>query len=368
MSRGEVQPLFSLPLTHIPNRYSVEALGAAEGSTVGSNVIRDSGDACADCPYAAFRRTADLVRNMATFHCVIAATLMTSALGAQVPRGITKNVIKNNAGVRMLVETDHTQPVLRIVLPGHPLTDRTIQVVFPEHVTVRKSGSKDANAVEHIYMWREGHQGKAPIWRRDDHSIEYEMNFDNGIHMTARATLQEDGVLFVYEFKNSSDTDFNLLWAPTDPRLTSIFHDVRLERTYVHRKGAWGLLAENTPSRLAMPMNEWLPARYLASFTAPIPDPLVERRSDGITYYYNPVQVDQPAVATLSEDRKWIVASFSHDTANVWSNPELTCQHVDETKTLSPGGKTTLEVKMLILRGSLDQVLKKIIAERGSLE
>ena len=59
---------------------------------------------------------------------------------------------------------------------------------------------------------------------------------------------------------------------------------------------------------------------------------------------------------------------LSHDTANVWSNPELTCQHVDETKTLSPGGKTSLEVKMLILRGSLDEVLKKVTAERNRLE
>ena len=299
---------------------------------------------------------------------MIAATLMTSALGAQVPRDIPKDVVKNNAGLRMLVETDDTQPVLRIVLPGHPLTDRTIQVVFPEHVTVRKSGSNDANAVEHIYMWREGHQGEPPVWRRDGQSLEYEMNFDDGIRMIARATLEEDGVLFGYDFKNSSGTDFNLLWAPTDPRLTSIFHDVRLERTYVHQKGSWRLLAGNTPRRLSMPLNEWLPARYLASFTAPIPDVRVERRSDGITYYNNPLRVDEPVVATLSQDRKWIVASFSHDTGNVWSNPELTCQHVDETKTLGPGGKTSLEVKMLILRGSLNEVLKKVTAERNRLE
>jgi hypothetical protein len=299
---------------------------------------------------------------------IVAATLMTSAVGAQVPLDITKDTIKNGAGVRMLVETDDTQPALRIVLPGHPLTDRAIRVVFPEHVTVRKSGSNDADAVEHIYMWREGHQGEQPIWQRDGQSIEYEKNFDDGIRMIARATLEENGILFDYEFNNSSDTNFNLLWAPTDPRLTSIFHDARLQRTYVHHKGTWGLLAENTPSRLSMPLNEWLPARYLASFTAPIPDKLVDRRSDGIAYYYNPLRVDQPVVATLSEDRKWIVASFSHDTGNVWSNPELTCQHVDETKTLRPGGKTSLEMKMLILQGSLDQVLKEVIAERSRLE
>jgi hypothetical protein len=298
---------------------------------------------------------------------MIAAMLVTSALGAHAQGDVTKEVIKNKAGVRMLVDTDNTQPTLRIVLPGRPLTDRTIEVVFPEHVSVRKSGSTDASAVEHIYMWREGHQGEPPVWRRDSQSIEYEKTFDDGIRMVAKATLEEDGVLFDYQFRNSSDTDFNFVWAPTDPRLTSIFHDVRLERTYVHHKGAWGLLAENTPSRLSMPLNEWLPARYLASFTAAIPDKLV-RSDEGITYYDSPVRVDEPVVATLSEDRAWVIASFSHDTDKVWSNPELTCQHVDETKTLRPGGETSLEVKMLIFRGSLDQVLKKVIAERSRLE
>lgn len=299
----------------------------------------------------------------------VAALPAAGTLSAQVSSSdIAREVIKNKAGVRMLVETDDTQPTLRIVLPGHPLTDRAIQVVFPEHVTVRKSGSTDANAVEHIYMWREGHQGEPPNWKRDGQSLEYEKTFDDGIRLVAKATLEEDGVLFNYQFKNTSDTDFNLVWAPTDPRLTSIFHDVRLERTYVHHKDGWGLLAENTPSRITMPLNEWLPARYLDSFTAPIPEKLAERRSDGITYYDNPIRVDEPAIATLSKDRKWVVASFSHDTGNVWSNPELTCQHVDEQKAMKPGEEISLQVKLLILRGSLDQVLKKVIAERGGLE
>jgi len=40
-------------------------------------------------------------------------------------------------------------------------------------------------------------------------------------------------------------------------------------------------------------------------------------------------RVDEPLIVTLSTDRKWIVASFIRATGNVWSNPELTCQHVD---------------------------------------
>lgn len=299
---------------------------------------------------------------------MIAAVPVGNTLRAQTPANVTREVISNKAGVRMLIDSDNTQPTIRIVLPGHPLTDRAIQVLIPEHVTVRKSGSNDANAAEHIYMWREGRQGEPPIWRKDGQSIEYEKTFDDGIRLVTKATLQQDGVLFDYTFKNSSAIDFNLVWAPTDPRLTSIFHDVRLERTYVHHKEGWGLLAENTPTRLSMPLHEWLPARYLDSLTAPIPEKLVDRRSDGITYYNNPIRVDQPVVATFSEDRKWVIASFSHDTGNVWSNPELTCQHVDETKALKPGGETSLQVKMLILRGSLDQVLEKVIAERSRLE
>jgi len=112
----------------------------------------------------------------------------------------------------------------------------------------------------------------------------------------------------------------------------------------------------------------WVPARYHDAFTAPVPKKLVERGSDGITYYDNPVPVDEPVIATLSQDHKWAVASFSRDTGNVWTNPALTCQHVDETKALEAGGKTSLEVKLLILHGSLDQVLKTVIAERDSLK
>src|SRR5262249_42057823 len=101
-----------------------------------------------------------------------------------------------------------------------------------------------------------------------------------------------------------------------------------LERTYVHHVDGFDLLASETPSRLRMPLNEWLPARYLASFTWPIPSQHVERR-DGITYYNKSRAVDAPFISTLSQDGRWVVASFTRNTGNVWSNPELSCQHVD---------------------------------------
>ncbi|GGA77909.1 hypothetical protein GCM10011507_31460 [Edaphobacter acidisoli] len=284
---------------------------------------------------------------------------------AQTASDVTHSGIGNPQGLRMLVDIDNTQPTLRIVLPGYPITDRTIEVVFPEHVTVREHGSND---VQHIYMWREGHQGTPPTWQRNGNSLQYEKHFDDGVEMVARATLEDDGVLFDYEFRNQSSTAFDMVWAPTDPRLTSIFHDVRLERTYVHHQTGWGLLAANTPERLSMPLSQWLPARYHDSYTWPVPAKLVTRGSDGITNYDNPIAVDEPVIATLSRDHQWVVASFSHNTGNVWSNPELTCQHVDETAPLPPGGTASLQVKLLIVKGSLQQVLNQVVAERSSLK
>ena len=90
---------------------------------------------------------------------------------------------------------------------------------------------------------------------------------------------------FRYEVTNNSRVAYDMIYAPTDPRLTSIFHDVRLERTYVHHADGFDLLASETPRRLTIPLDQWLPARYLASFTWPIPAQRIERRDDGIPYY-----------------------------------------------------------------------------------
>ena len=50
-------------------------------------------------------------------------------------------VVRNGVGMQLMVAEENTQPTLRIVLPGHPTSDRSIEVIFPEHVTVRKRGS-----------------------------------------------------------------------------------------------------------------------------------------------------------------------------------------------------------------------------------
>jgi hypothetical protein len=273
--------------------------------------------------------------------------------------------IQNAAGLRLLVATDHTSPVLRVILPGRPTSDRSIEILFPEHVTVVKQGQRSA---QQLYLFRPGGRGDRPLWRRSDGSLEYERDLGDGVHLLARATLEGDGVRFRYEVTNESPVAYDMIYAPTDPRLTSIFHDVRLERTYVHHADGFDLLASETPRRLTIPLDQWLPARYLASFTWPVPAQRIERRDDGITYYNKSRAVDVPFIATVSTDKAWVIASFARTAGNVWSNPELTCQHVDPQTSLSPGQRATIELKMLVIRGSLDDALERAIRQRESLK
>jgi hypothetical protein len=300
------------------------------------------------------------LRQWAYSICALAIVFCAIFVHAQTPAGI-----QNAHGLRLLVANENTQPTLRIVLPGHPDTDRAIEVIFPEHVTGRSHGNIEP---EHLYLFRPGKQGEGPAWRQLGQSLQYEKDFEGGVHMLARATLEDDGVRFQYQFLNRSNTAYDMIYAVTDPRLTSIFHDVRLERTYVHHKTGFELLALETPDRLTMPLNRWLPSRYLASYAWPVPLQRVEQRGDGITYYNKSRAVDEPLIATFSTDHQWVVASVTRITGNVWSNPELTCQHVDPQTSLPPGQQATLEVKILVFQGSLADVLRKARSERKRLQ
>jgi hypothetical protein len=273
--------------------------------------------------------------------------------------------VETATGLQLLIAEEHANPALRIVLPGHPASDRAIEVIFPEHVTAVRQGSRDG---EHLYQWRPGSGGERPPWRRVGNALEYERNLPGPIHFLARATLEADGVRFHYEFRNESPVAYEMIYAVTDPRLTDGFHDVRLERTYVHYPTGFALLAAETPGRLTMPLDRWLPARYLASFTWPVPSQRVENRGDGITYYNTARPIDQPLIATRSTDGAWVVASFARNPGNVWSNPELTCQHVDPQTALGPRATAVVEMKILVLRGSLEEVLKRVVSQRGSLK
>ncbi len=165
---------------------------------------------------------------------------------------------------------------------------------------------------------------------------------------------------FRYEVTNNSRVAYDMIYAPTDPRLTSIFHDVRLERTYVHHADGFDLLASETPRRLTIPLDQWLPARYLASFTWPIPAQRIERRDDGCRPYNKSRAVDMPFIATLSTDKAWVIASFARTAGDV----EVILTDVSDTSTRrrrSHRASARQSMKMLVIRGSLDDALERAI-------
>lgn len=272
--------------------------------------------------------------------------------------------IHNRLGIQMTIDPEDHDPAIAVTLPGNgPAADRTFHVLLPEHLTVRKQGDPEAT---HLYIFQPGTAPASPHWQQSGDTLQYTAHF-GAIHLTASATLADDGVHFRYHLQNGSAIAYDMATAITDPRFHTVFYDPRLERTFVHYPDGFALLAAETPERLSMPLNQWLPVRYHAQYTAPVPAQRVQHSDDGVTRRYASRKVDVPLIATRSSDGKWVAASFSRNPGNVWSNPELTCQHVDETAGLPPQGRATLTVKLLLLQGSLAEVLRRTEAERASI-
>jgi hypothetical protein len=183
---------------------------------------------------------------------------VSGAVGPTVSAGQEPPRLQASSGLQLLIDQENAAPTLRVVLPGRPASDRAIVILFPEHITVRRHGNA---APEQLYRWQAGLAASRPTWRQDETSFEYERDLPGSVRLRARSTLDSDGVLLRYEFRNGGTVAYDMIYAPTDPRLTSIFHDVRLERTYVPYATGLQLLAAETPARLTMPLQQWLPAR-----------------------------------------------------------------------------------------------------------
>src|SRR5437016_9929858 len=56
--------------------------------------------------------------------------------------------IRNVAGLRVLIANTEN-PALAVILPGYPDSDRSIDVIFPEHVTAKRRGNGEP---EHLYL------------------------------------------------------------------------------------------------------------------------------------------------------------------------------------------------------------------------
>src|SRR5262249_56317490 len=246
-----------------------------------------------------------IVRTFVFFLVAFSAALV---LLAQKPT--TAFQITNGRGLRLSVDEENDVRAVRILLPTQQDCDPGIWVLLPEHVTARETGKTEPRQ---LYLFRPGRSSRTN-WRRTDRSLEYEVELQPSVHMVARATIEEDGVRYRYEFGNTSQVDYDMVQAVTDPRMVSpYFRDVRLERTYVHHADGFELLAAETPNRMSIPLSEWLPNRHRVPYTWPIDRERIAKQPDGIIWYNKSRQVDVPFIATKSTDGKWIMATFTYD-------------------------------------------------------
>jgi hypothetical protein len=94
-------------------------------------------------------------------------------------------------------------PLLKLLLRGQTISDRGIEIEFPEHVT---GLNEKTNRSEHLYLVTRGNANKRtlPVWRIEGNSLVYETEFDSKIKMIATAHLDSNGVRYTYKFINHS--------------------------------------------------------------------------------------------------------------------------------------------------------------------
>jgi hypothetical protein len=264
-------------------------------------------------------------------------------------------------GLRLIV-LQKERPLIKLLIPGQPESERGIEIEFPEHITGMNEGTGE---VEHLYMNTRANDPYGYSWQISPEEVSYYMRLPNEITMIATARLESDGLRMTYEFDNPSSITYNNLQAVTCVKLYSDFEDTRLERTYVHLGEGYELLALETPERLTLPIEQWLPCRYLVSYEWPVPPNRKERGADGILRYNKSRSTNRPFLVTLSKDRKWVAATYTKETGNLWTNPERTCQHADPGLELKTGSQGILELKAYVYKGNMEEMLFKIISEEN---
>ena len=290
--------------------------------------------------------------------CIFTLSVLLIGIKTQAQSGL---VISIPNGLKVIV-VQKDFPLLKLLLPGQSISDRGIEIEFPEHVT---GLNEKNNQVEHLYLVtnRNANKRTLPIWRVDGNILIYETEFDSKIKMVATAHLESNGLRYTYKFINHSNISYLNFQAVTCVKLYSLFSDTLLQRTYVHHSDGFDLLASETPERLKMPLQKWLPCRYLVSYNWPVASKRIEKDGDAVTRYYKSRKADKPFIATLSHDKTWIASTYTKETGNLWTNPERSCQHSDPSTTLNAGQVKSIELKTFIIKDNLEQLLKIVNGE-----
>jgi hypothetical protein len=261
-------------------------------------------------------------------------------------------VLHNAAGLEIAPLGDRSRPVLAVRLPGQ--TSAAAAIEFPEHAWGRRRGATDQEWFYRLYS-NEAQFRPQTSWSREASQLVYTMSTPSGVQLRGTAKLEADGVSINYRLENHTGIDFEETQAPTCVRLYRPFTDVFLERTYVHHASGLAPIASETPERLRMNAEEWLPCRYIARCAPPAITAAerIEKTPEHITRYTKVQLADIPFLATESAPGGWVAATHTLECSSVFTNPARTCHHTDPSTPLPAQGGGALEMKFYLLRGSL---------------
>ena len=279
--------------------------------------------------------------------------LVSAALSAGVGMGQSTREgfeVKSPSGLMLARHGDPQRPSVALFLPGD--TNPSAVIEMPEHAWRKRKATDDQAWFYRMYSSDPSLKGEVK-WRTSGNTVSYEMKTPSGFRLNSRASLESDGVAITHEVVHESEPILAVIEAPTCVKLYRPFTDVFLERTYVHHPEGLELIASETPERFGKNAEEWLPCRYIVQcgIDSKAPDKRVERL-DGVTRYFKSRAADIPFLPTESQPGGWTAATHSIGCPALFTNPARTCHHADPRAQSGRGGRTSLALKLYIVKGT----------------
>src|SRR5579871_221577 len=169
--------------------------------------------------------------------------------------------VRSRSGLRLEQHGDPQRPTVALYLPKRAVPSMVIEM--PEHAWYRETPSGQQTWFYKMYTTDSALKGRVE-WAADSRSLSFVMKTPSGFTLNTTATLDENGVAITHKVASGSVTQMVAVEAPTCVKLYRPFIDIFLERTYIHLPDGPALIAADTPNRLAMNAEEWLPCRYIA--------------------------------------------------------------------------------------------------------
>lgn len=296
------------------------------------------------------------------------------------------------AAPHMSVRLEGTQngqnfPVLLIHLMRDGKGAGHIRVRFPEGIDAWQSDGSHTRFYQDVRspMWpaklATEPTGLSVKWTGDAQDLSFVMAFDNRMKLRSRAHVDGSRVVLSHELQNTTETDFaqSKIWSCVQLVTSPPLSDLLMERTGVLVEGRFRLFRALVPGFKPYAKEQAVNQRftgYLKGHVPTGPNPrisphpgLPDDRTKDVYFWHAPKPVDCGAIATVSADGKWSVATVGEGAPSAWSNPGISCLHADPNGgRWKPGETLRITNSIHLLEGGAERLgthLQQIV-ETGS--